>query len=419
MIGILLIELRRSPMRWLFVPLVVLGTVLLFGLDREWIGVWPQTSAYAQRPVMFLSAAAAAAAAWSSGRAARQGMADRISASARRPEIVEAMRIAATGAYAIAAYAAVVVAAVVTTALATDDIAIWPSYLLLGATTIITATAIGDLAGRHLHTKIAAPIAGAGVLVVVFATTSQPVFSFVVLSGRPQVELTPRALAARTFLSVVAVVAAVVWSPRTPLSRQFRLPAVQRVGAALVAVVVGGLAVTGVAAAGEVSRPRDAPAEPRCAGTNIRVCVWPENRKYLPHALDLAERITAATAMTPKPVTSITFVEEGLRRSPTGQDDGFPLGITDFSTAYMMTLQMLPPFGTCESYDSPQTQSWTEAWIRVMDWILVGSAGPIVAQRLPAGRLAAATDLRSLAEDQQRAAVAGLYRILEGPYCDA
>ncbi|MGB2567891.1 hypothetical protein ACPFP2_05485 [Micromonospora citrea] len=419
MIGILLIELRRSPMRWLVAPLVVLGAALLFGLDREWIGVWPQTSAYAQRPVMFLAAAAAAAAAWSSGRAARQGMTDRILTSARRPEMVELTRIAATVAYAITAYAVVVLAAIVTTALATDDIVIWPSYLLLGATTIVTATAIGDLAGRHLHTKIAAPIAGAGVLVAVFATTSQPVFSFVVLSGKPQVELTPRALAARTVLSLVALVAAIFWSPDTPMSRQGRPRAARRVGAAFVAVLVGTLAVAGVAAAGPVSRPREAPSEPRCAGTDVRVCVWPENRKYLPHTLELAERITAATAMTPKPVTAITFVEEGLHRSPTGQDDGFPLGITDFSTAYMMTVQMLPPFGTCKSYDSPRTQAWTEAWIRVMDWILVGSAGPIVAQRLPAARLAAATDLRSLPDGQQRATIAGFYRTLEGPYCDA
>lgn len=93
------VEIRRSPMRWVFPLLLALDLGMLFGRDTLWIGVWPQASVAAQNPAWFIAPVVAASAAWSAGRLSRARASEQLAVAPRPGWQREAVQLTATLVY--------------------------------------------------------------------------------------------------------------------------------------------------------------------------------------------------------------------------------------------------------------------------------------------------------------------------------
>lgn len=311
------IELRRSPLRWWLPAFLLLAMLMLFGRSTAWIGVWPQASAAAQLPFSYIGPALAAGAAWSAGRCLRIGSVDHLQATARRRWQVEAVHLAATITYGIAV---LLVTAAVAAAFSIPDAGpgfLWAGYLVLAGSMLVTCAAIGHLVGRWSRPGIGpALLTGLGTFAL-FNLTERGPFGFMVLSGPPQLRLSAAALAARIALAACLVVLAVAVPPwRDRITS--RAPATSRATSAIAAVMAVIVSIALIAAAGPLRVPRTPPSEPLCSTTTPRVCVWPENRKYLPELAAMAERLN----QLPGDLITVpdTFYERGLRTSDSQVD---------------------------------------------------------------------------------------------------
>jgi hypothetical protein len=287
-----LIELRRSALRWWWPLLCALDLAVLLGRNTYWIGVWPQASAAAQIPAMFLGPVMAGAAAWAAGRRFRQGTGELHEAAARPPWQQEAALLAAALTYAVVPYVLGLAVAAVLTAPDAGPGFLWPGYPLLGLSVIVGCTALGHLAGRLLPFRLAVPVLCA-IGCFLALTSLGDVLALSVLSGYPQDEVAPVPLALR--LACAAALVGVALTAVRPAVGGFVSPrrAVAVTGAGL--GVFGVLAVS-VVAAGPLGRERERPDAPVCTDGAPVICLWPENRKYLPVMAAMAERAGALPA---------------------------------------------------------------------------------------------------------------------------
>lgn len=302
-------EVRRSPMR-LFLPLLVgIDLLTLFGRSTWWIGVWPQASAAAQVPSFFFGPALAAAAAWSGGRTHRSGMGEQLAVAARPPWRIEAAHLAATLTYGVIAYAVGVLAAGLVSLRQAGPGFLWPGYPLLGLCVIVLCGAIGYMVGRWSVWRFGAPITVGVALFLLLGWLGAPQpagIGLSVLVGDPQFMVRFEAIAARLMLAVFATVLAVV------------LPAWLRATASTGRKIAGGVAalafvaaVMTIGAAGPLEAMRPPPVRPVCTTTVPEVCLWPEDRKYLPAVAAMANRLAAMpTGLVTLPRV---FYERGLR----------------------------------------------------------------------------------------------------------
>jgi hypothetical protein len=146
--GLYLVELRRSPLRWWLPVFVLVDVAAVFGRSQWWIGVWPQASAAAQIPSLFFAPVLAAGAAWSASRARRYRMTDQLAAAALPGWRVEVVQLAATLTYGLVAYLVGMVAAAAVSAPDAGPGFLWPGYVVLGACVIVASAAVGHVAGR-------------------------------------------------------------------------------------------------------------------------------------------------------------------------------------------------------------------------------------------------------------------------------
>ncbi|MEW2128878.1 ABC transporter permease [Streptomyces sp. NPDC005435] len=371
---ILMMELRRSPLRWWFPVLVALDVAVLFGRARWWIGVWPQASAAAQIPAFYLGPFLAAYTAWAAGRIHRLGFEDQHTAGTRPRWQVEAAHIAAVAVYGGGAY---VVGAVVAAAVSYQDAGpgfLWPSYLLLGAALIVLCIAVGDITGRWFPSAFAAPVVcGLACFVVVTMNGGPLKAGLFVLSGSPAVEVTPGRLAVRWGLALSAVALA-VFTPRT-------LPGYTgtrgKVAARLPAVGCSVLVVSclaGVITAGPVQMARASSGTPLCTRSEPKICVWPEERMYLPRLEAMAKRISG---LPPAIKSPSVFYEEGLRGG-SGSDTDFSIfegsmwEVAD-SMSIAVTRESTPPF--CHAVNSGEEDRRTMAYFELDSWLAARISG--------------------------------------------
>ncbi|MBP5938360.1 ABC transporter permease [Streptomyces acidiscabies] len=367
-------ELRRSPLRWWFPALVALDVAVLFGRSQWWIGVWPQASAAAQVPAFYLGPFLAAYAAWASGRIYRLGFEDQHTAGTRPRWQVEGAHIAAVAVYGYVAY---LMGAAVAAAVSYHDAGpgfLWPSYLLLGAALILLCIAVGHLAGRWFPSAFATPVvSGLACFLVVTMNGSPTKAGLFVLSGGPAMEVTPEHLAVRWALALSAVAVAVL-TPRT-------LPGYTgergKVIARLPAIGTSALAVAclaGVLTAGPVQTARANPSAPLCTHAEPKICVWPEERMYLPRLEAMARRISALPPVIKSPSA---FYEEGLRGDK-AQDVDFSIfegsmwEVAD-SMSIAITRTSTPPY--CEAVDSASEDRRTQAYFELDSWLAARISG--------------------------------------------
>lgn len=327
------IELRRSPLLTAFPVMIAVDLAVLFGRSRHWMGVWPEASVAAQIVTLFLGPMLAGVSAWQAGRASRAGMPEVLLAAAQPGWRIETARLAATLTLGLLAYAIGFLTAAVVSLPDAGPGFLWPSYLLLGCTTLLMFASAGHLAGRWWPSAAFTPVVCAlGGFVALLAI---PV-KFYVLAGPPDVHLRPAPVAVRLLLAVaLAVLAVTAPTPRSWTAKRGLPPRAlprRTLGIVISATACSLLSVAALPPAGELRTERPASStEPLCdraEETAPRVCVWPEHGKYLPELTHMAQRLGSQ----PLGKTPETFHEFGLRRHKLG-DRGFDIAEGHVRTA--------------------------------------------------------------------------------------
>ncbi|HEX5741063.1 MAG TPA: hypothetical protein VFY17_05845, partial [Pilimelia sp.] len=134
------VELRRHPLRWWIPVLAGAAAFMMFGRSRDWIGVWPQASAAVQLSAPAMAPLLAGCVAW--GMARLRGE-NGPYAAARPTWQARAAQAAAALTYAVGVYLAAAVAAVTVSGRLAGPGLLWPSYLALGCSLLLLATAVG------------------------------------------------------------------------------------------------------------------------------------------------------------------------------------------------------------------------------------------------------------------------------------
>ncbi|MFI8386230.1 ABC transporter permease [Streptomyces sp. NPDC085540] len=407
MMKIYWIEVRRSPLLWCLPLLIAVDMAAVFGRSQYWIGVWPQASAAAQIPALFFAPAFSAAAAWAVGRSLRRGIAEQRGAAARPAWHMEAAQFTATVTYGVVVYGLGAAAAAAVSVPDAGPGFLWPSYLLLGISVMIACSAVGHAVGRLARSTVAAPvICGLACFVAVGGAGSPRNLGFYVLSGDPGIEINRVALAVRLALAAALVAAAVCvpallrrgrtgWAPGTGY---------RAVGlGALLAVVT---AVGSLPVAGSIRADRAAPKEPLCSNGSPRVCLWPEDRKYLQQTSAMAERLGAIPQDWIR--TPDAFYELGVR--PDGPETANDFSIVEgnlwFAAPNMAgsIIQLsLPP--RCEALSPENANKVGTAIAQIEMWLEFRAMGtsetPNVQSDMPPGDLAAAQGATRLPEAGQ------------------
>ncbi|SOR80128.1 hypothetical protein SCNRRL3882_3584 [Streptomyces chartreusis NRRL 3882] len=284
------IEVRRSPLVWCLPLLLLVEFASVFGRSQWWIGVWPQASAAAQIPAIFFAPAFSAAAAWSVNRSLRTGMLEQRRNSAQPLWKLDLIHFLATLTHGIAVYTIGIVAAALVTFPDAGRGFLWPSYLLLGAATITACAAVGHIVGRLTNSPFAAPVI-CGLATFVGLGSLGKSLGLFVLSGSPAYEVPSKALAPRIVLAAVLVAIAVLapslfkpttlWSPK---GDQRLVIGMGFVGAVITTMVL-------ISMSGPIQAPRSASVDPLCSQGAPKVCVWPEDKKYLNELAAMAQRL--------------------------------------------------------------------------------------------------------------------------------
>lgn len=315
-------ELRRSPLRWWFPLLLVLDLVALFGRNLWWIGEWPQTSAQAQIPAFYFASLLAAAAAWAAGRTSRNNLDEQLAVAARPGWQIELAQLSATLTYGLVVYGVgVAVAASVSLPTAGPGF-LWPTYIFLGVALLVIFASAGHLVGRRSRSQFAGPVlCGLGSLVIISWFGAPTALGLFAISAAPFEQVSLLVLVDHCVLAFLLTVAACLVT-RPPSSsvghtwagkrrRQLR---VISLGALVVSVIAG------MVTAGPLQVPRSSPRQPACtSGGSPKVCVWPEDHKYLPQAQEMQDRMRRLPAgMFTIPTV---FYERGLRGMRDSYDD--------------------------------------------------------------------------------------------------
>ncbi|MEU7023818.1 hypothetical protein ABZ990_24600 [Streptomyces sp. NPDC046203] len=365
-----LIEFRRTPVRWLALPLLLASAAMVFLVGGPWQGSWPETSAAATRAALPLTVAAVGIAAHRSSQLRRSGT-DTLLA-ARRPFQVELARLAADAVWLCGVYLLCTGAAWIATATAGAPGGPWPEYVLFGISGIVFALALGHFTGRLLPTRFTGAIAAVGgflLFTLVFGSQSSPLATLVFYHSI-DVRLSATHLAWRLVATVLAVAA--MGTVGGLIDRDTRRKGATAAGGFFsVATLICVLAMPGNGT--ELLERR--PAEPAaCApGGGSTVCVWPEHAGRLDEAVDTARKIgAAADGVLPPPDR---YRETGLARDGAG---GFTLDHGRKDLLHTMLLELTDPHKTwCESgsesgsesedanrrrmYAGLQVEAWLEA----------------------------------------------------------
>ncbi|MFJ5226289.1 ABC transporter permease [Streptomyces sp. NPDC088400] len=378
------IELRRSPLLAAFPVMIAVDLLVLFGRSRYWIGVWPEASVAAQVVTLFLGPVLAGVSAWQAGRSSRAGMPETVLAAARPIWRIEAARLAATLTLGFLAYAIGCLAAAVISFDEAGPGFLWPSYLLLGASTLIIFASVGHLAGRWWPSAAFTPVVCAlGCFISMLALP----FKFNVLAGSPDQHLRPLPVAVR-LLFALALASLAVTAPPLRRSAERQMPRqgtpLHIRGVAMGSAAASLIALVAMPVSGQlrVERPASATA-PLCERAEKdapQVCVWPEHHKYVPELTDMAQRL--ARPVQPWLKSPDTFHEFGLRRNKWG-DRGFDIAEGHARTAAiaMADQVFIESLGLCVP-PRQESRAW-RAMNNIRLWLEYRSTGqdPAVADK--------------------------------------
>ncbi|MGW6026560.1 hypothetical protein [Streptomyces sp. NPDC055099] len=293
-----LLALRSSPLRWLLAPLVALDLILILARDDYWHGLWGDTGAAGQVPTLLLGVFAAAAAAWTSALRRPPEVAETLSAMPRPRPMAELPRIAVVLCVFVVPY---LIGQAVCFAVTAPS---WPpgftqylGYLLLGVSSLLTATGAGWVIGRLLSSRWGSAAGALCWLLIVMATDTD----LSVVNGPARMQPDLLEISLRTAAALL-LLATCLWLPYGPrITRISPLPGLATVLA---------IAATAAAVSSPVINERHGSGSKTCAKGHTQICLWPEEEKYKPMAQDVLARVEhlPPALARPKAVYSLGLV---------------------------------------------------------------------------------------------------------------
>ncbi len=368
-------EVRRSPLRWWLPFLVAMDLLFLLGQGRSWIGVWPLASARASASSLFLAPLVAAGAAWVASRSSDPGVRSRLVGSARPRWLLEATQLGASCLVGLTAYLTGVVVAAVLTFRTAGPGTVWWSYVALGALLVVDAASLGHGIGAVTGARIGGAIT-AGVTTLVLVMTLANSVNLVVATVSVGQEANGTGLVVRAALSIGLAAAAMTAS--TVIDRS--PPPVWTSRWAGVSLTLGLLLATGSGIALASGRavalvPRHPPDATTCVGSSRSLCVWPDERKYLPELTTMSDRLSSLSGSglnIPQ-----HMVEEGLAVPPSTAS--FSLHGSVWMAAFEMSMDIqIRTWGTqwCLPTSEAAVNRIVIANEEMQYWLTVYLAGP-------------------------------------------
>ncbi|MFJ3822347.1 DUF7224 domain-containing protein [Streptomyces nodosus] len=356
----LLVELRRTPVRWAAPPLLAACTAMVFLVGGDWRGSWPETSAAATRAAIPLMVAGTGIAAERASRLRRSGAEALL--AARPPHQVELARLTADAVWLGAVYLLCTAFTWIATAGAPGGP--WLDYVLFGVSGVVFALALGHFIGRSLPGRFTGALAAVGgflLFSLVFGSQSSPLAD-VVFYHAIDVRLSATHLVWR--LAITGLAVAAMCTVSSLLSRDWRSSgAAGAAGFFSLATLVCVVAMPGSDSALLETRRAGTPV---CeAGGGGTVCVWPEHAHRLPEAVAAADRVArAARGVVPAPER---YAEQGLERDGTG---GFTLDHGRKDLLHTMLLELTGPHQTwCETELEDLAERRVYAGLRLETWL--------------------------------------------------
>lgn len=283
----LLLHARNSTSRYALLPLSALGTLILFGRNTFWIGIWPETGSAVAVSAYFISLLGAAASAWDSARPDVNGLRDQAASAAVRPASLEFYRVVGSWSWLLAAYALVGAIAFVFTAMHSSSSGIWffAEYAAMGFSTVLMGAAWGWLVGRVLN-----PIVGSLVAAFswfIFLSLVGQYADMAPVSGPPWIAVQDGAVIARVLAVIIFAASVCTVAASSTSQRRYRAG----IALSLMTLLLVTVAMLGTT----VLAPRSPVAQPLCVRGAMDYCLWPEHEKYVP----LIKSVDSAVADLP------------------------------------------------------------------------------------------------------------------------
>ncbi|WP_432900551.1 hypothetical protein ACQP1S_27435 [Micromonospora matsumotoense] len=265
----------------------------MFLRDRSWIGAWHETGAIGQSSTYYLGAVAATLSALTSANQKR--------VSKSNPEGKHTSPQANSGASRIIWTAAIfslphllgqLIGFLLTSRSSPPGLHLFWGYLALGQVVILLSVSIGWLCGAVLSRISSIIVSGGGWVLLIAASDAGPIN--VVMRGRPEMAVDSFALAIRA-MAVSALLASLAWTTSKNTACQ-RLPRLVPTSVATILVVAS------FSYGADVVKLRIPPeASALCISGRVRICVWPEQEKYLVDLAHTSARIDALPDVFEKP----------------------------------------------------------------------------------------------------------------------
>ncbi|MFE7332658.1 hypothetical protein ACFU8W_49110 [Streptomyces sp. NPDC057565] len=282
----LLLHWRMRPLKWLPLVLLAIQLTVLFWRFDLWKGLWGETGANGMASVLYTGGIAAAAAAWTvSLRRKDAEINEQLTCSPKAAWQAELPRMAALVVGVLGAYlAGQAVAFAVTATSWPAGIGLYLGYVALGMAALIIACAWGWALGMLFNQAWGPALAILGWLASYLALGS----NLVVIQGPARWEVVPwaPALYALAACALLALCLRLTWFEEAP-RRRFALRA---------GLLAGGLALSAAVTSVPAVADRDPEGQARCIGVKdveTLVCLWPEEEKYYPMAIEVLDRLAA------------------------------------------------------------------------------------------------------------------------------
>jgi hypothetical protein len=275
----------------------------MFLRSRYWIGIWPETGAAAQVPAYLLGPIIAGAAAWTAATPVRHAVTEQLTAARVHPAKLEAYRLGSTAiVLAIPYLIGQAVAFVLTARTFPPGLELWFGYFMLGLFIIMLTTAVGWMFGKLFNSVFATLTATLATLLLLGMLDRG--LGAIVVSGPPEVEVSPSALVLRFVLIVVALAA---------MLRLRGTDQEPKRGSTLTAALALGVVIVTMFGSTVVADRPPAGNHVICVNGATALCIWPEHKKYVP----LLRQLNGRLAALPKSFLLPTRMDEfGIQ--PTG-----------------------------------------------------------------------------------------------------
>ncbi len=334
-LGLLRLELRRSPALLFFPALVLISWWTARQTLPVRVSLWPETSVAIGDGVQLLAPLMGALAAWIAGRDRRRGIEELLATTPRPPAGRDLTVWASTALWSAAAY--MTVAAILMGSAyvgATWGGPLWPP-ILVGLITMLAASTLGYAAGSYIPGRLTAPLLGLALFIIQMAptyyTSSVAHLSPLAYPFRADVwrGLYPD-ITASQMLWLAGLVGLGLAAIRLRHSR----------GALSWALLLGACAVSAAGATALLNTryyddPSQAPAIPYeavCRDAAVPVCMHPAYKAMLPETAALLDRVLEPLAGVPgaprraEQGQILEFTDDGVLRMNLGNAARFDYG---------------------------------------------------------------------------------------------